>query len=94
MLPGGWQGKTHFTPSARRAAWKLRHTLHPVAADVDCQDVLSLLEFEELARQSMTPMAYEFVASGAADEHTLRWNREAFNRDSSSSASAPGGRDR
>ena len=28
----------------------------------------------------MTPMAYEFVASGAADEHTLRWNREAFDR--------------
>ena len=25
-------------------------------------------------------MAYEFVASGAADEHTLRWNREAFDR--------------
>ena len=28
----------------------------------------------------MAPMAYEFVASGAADEHTLRWNREAFDR--------------
>lgn len=33
-----------------------------------------------MARQCMTPMAYEFVASGAADEHTLRWNREAFDR--------------
>lgn len=58
----------------------MRYPLHPVAADVACRDVLSLLEFEELARQSMTPMAYEFVASGAADEHTLRWNREAFDR--------------
>ena len=47
---------------------------------VDCRDILSLQEFEELARQCMTPMAYEFVASGAADEHTLRWNREAFDR--------------
>ena len=28
----------------------------------------------------MSPMAYEFVASGAADEHTVRWNREAFDR--------------
>ena len=28
----------------------------------------------------MTPMAYEYVASGAADEHTVRWNREAFDR--------------
>ena len=51
-----------------------------VSADIDCRDILSLIEFEELARRSMTPMAYEFVASGAADEHTLRWNREAFDR--------------
>jgi 4-hydroxymandelate oxidase len=51
-----------------------------VCADVDCRDILSLAEFEEHARQSMTPMAYEFVASGAADEHSLRWNREAFDR--------------
>ena len=28
----------------------------------------------------MTPMAYEYVASGAAEEHTVRWNREAFDR--------------
>ena len=25
-------------------------------------------------------MAYEYVASGAADEHTVRWNRDAFDR--------------
>ncbi|HEU4893391.1 MAG TPA: alpha-hydroxy acid oxidase [Vicinamibacterales bacterium] len=51
-----------------------------MSIDVDCRGVLSLPEFEELARQSMTPMAYEYVASGAAEEHTLRWNREAFDR--------------
>jgi len=51
-----------------------------VSANVDCRDILSLQEFEDLARQCMTPMAYEFVASGAADEHTVRWNREAFDR--------------
>src|SRR5690606_19738458 len=33
-----------------------------------------------LARGRMTHMAYEFVASGAADEITLRWNRTAFDR--------------
>ena len=43
-------------------------------------EVLSLPEFEEHARRCMPPMAYEFVASGAADEHTLRWNREAWDR--------------
>ncbi len=46
----------------------------------DCKDILSLPEFEERARLCMTPMAYEYVASGAADEHTVRWNREAFDR--------------
>ena len=41
-------------------------------------DVLSLPEFEERARQRMSRMAYEYVASGAGDEHTVRWNRQAF----------------
>ena len=48
--------------------------------DADCQDILSLPEFEERAKDCMTPMAYEYVASGAAEEHTVRWNREAFDR--------------
>jgi 4-hydroxymandelate oxidase len=51
-----------------------------VPTETDCRDILSLLEFEERARGCMTPMAYEYVASGAADEHTVRWNREAFDR--------------
>jgi len=51
-----------------------------VPTEIDCRDILSVPEFEERARLVMTPMAYEFVASGAADEHTLRWNREAFDR--------------
>jgi 4-hydroxymandelate oxidase len=46
----------------------------------DLDAVLSLPEFEEHARRCMSAMVYEFVASGAADEHTLRWNREAYDR--------------
>jgi 4-hydroxymandelate oxidase len=51
-----------------------------VHTNADCRDVLSLPEFEERARDGMAPMAYEYVASGAAEEHTVRWNREAFDR--------------
>ena len=51
-----------------------------MSAAPDCREILSLQEFEEIARRSLTPMAYEFVASGAAEEHTVRWNREAFDR--------------
>jgi 4-hydroxymandelate oxidase len=46
----------------------------------DLSSVLSLPELEERARDCMPPMAFEFVASGAADEHTVRWNREAYDR--------------
>jgi 4-hydroxymandelate oxidase len=43
-------------------------------------DTVSLADVEERARRRMSHMAYEYVASGAADEVTLRWNREAFDR--------------
>ena len=41
---------------------------------------VSLDDFEALARAKLSNMAWEFLAGGAADEITLRWNREAFNR--------------
>jgi 4-hydroxymandelate oxidase len=41
---------------------------------------VSLDDFERLARERLPHMAYEFVAAGAADEVTLRWNRESYGR--------------
>jgi 4-hydroxymandelate oxidase len=41
---------------------------------------LTLDDFEQIARERLSHMAYEFVSAGAADEVTLRWNREAFER--------------
>lgn len=43
-------------------------------------EALNLFDFETLARQRLPHMAYEFIASGAADENTLRWNREAYDK--------------
>ena len=40
--------------------------------------LLNLDDVEALARTVMLPAVYEFVASGAADEITLRWNREKY----------------
>lgn len=40
----------------------------------------SLMDFEPLARQVISPMAFEYIASGAADEITLRANRDAWNK--------------
>ena len=39
---------------------------------------INVLEFEPLARQRLPGAAWDYVAQGAADEITLRRNREAF----------------
>ena len=44
------------------------------------EEILSLPELEVLARPLMSEMAFEYVASGAADEITLEWNRTAYNK--------------
>lgn len=43
-------------------------------------DVLTLDDFEELARERLPHTTFEFIASGAAEEVSLRWNREAFQK--------------
>ena len=45
---------------------------------VDLSEIINLFDFEKMAEGKMTKMAYEYVASGAADEFTVRWNRQAF----------------
>ena len=42
--------------------------------------LVSLADYETEARRLIPPMAYEYIAGGAGDEHTLRWNTEAFTR--------------
>lgn len=41
---------------------------------------LNLQEYETLAKERLTPMAWDYYSSGALDEITLRDNREAFDR--------------
>lgn len=45
---------------------------------MDLSDIVSLPHFEECARAAMPRMAFEYVATGSADELTLRWNRERY----------------
>lgn len=44
----------------------------------DLSEFINLFDFEKKAEGKMTKMAYEYVASGAADEFTVRWNRQAL----------------
>jgi len=39
-----------------------------------------LQDFEEAARQKLAPSTWDFLAGGAADEITIRWNREGYDR--------------
>ena len=43
-------------------------------------DVVALADYERLARERMTPEAWAYLDGGSADELTLKWNREAFDR--------------
>jgi 4-hydroxymandelate oxidase len=42
--------------------------------------LVTLDDYERAAQERIAPAAWEYIHSGAADEHTLRWNREAFAR--------------
>ena len=44
------------------------------------RQLLNLADYEALARERMAPASWEYVSGAAADEITLRWNREAFDR--------------
>src|SRR5215467_6987304 len=49
------------------------------SAAVDAEPVC-LSDYEALARERAPKMAFEYISGGAADEITLRWNRESYDR--------------
>jgi len=50
------------------------------AVDPDFDDAVSVSDLQAIARRRMEPMAREFIEGAAADEISLRWNREAYDR--------------
>ena len=50
------------------------------AADEGPLRCTCLDDYEVLARQRLDPRAWAYLSGGGADEHTLGWNREAFQR--------------
>ncbi|HEX9784936.1 MAG TPA: alpha-hydroxy acid oxidase [Opitutaceae bacterium] len=43
-------------------------------------EVVAVSDYEPLAKERMSEFAWAYTSGGAADEITLRWNREAFDR--------------
>jgi len=44
------------------------------------EDPVNVNEYQELARQALPKMYYDFYAGGAEDQYTLKENVEAFRR--------------
>src|SRR5437867_2392788 len=42
--------------------------------------LLTLADAERVAETLVSPEAWAYIAGGAGDERTVRWNREAFSR--------------
>ena len=42
--------------------------------------IMNVSDYEELAKQKLSKMFYDFYASGAEDQRTLKEHREAFSR--------------
>jgi len=68
------------TPARLSAAQSRDGIQQPTLASQAPAGAVSLSDFEALARERVPRMAYEYISGGAADEITLRWNRESFDR--------------
>ena len=61
----------------------LGEPLPPGPSESDAQALESvhcLADFRELARAKLPEPVFEYVEGGAADEHTMRWNEEAWSK--------------
>lgn len=72
-------GASALLPEGTRAASLTRTRSRAAAPGHDAPTQLVALEdYEQAARERLDRVVWEYVDSGAADELTVRWNREAF----------------
>ena len=69
--------------TARAQSPVAHHPVQRAAASVPAAptaDLFSIPQYEERARELMSVPAWEYYDQGCADDLTVRWNREAFQR--------------
>jgi len=64
-------------PTAHHDASELAAAAQTVAP-IESGAPVSLADYEALAQQKLSHVAWEYFNSGSGDELTIRWNREAF----------------
>jgi isopentenyl diphosphate isomerase/L-lactate dehydrogenase-like FMN-dependent dehydrogenase len=67
-------------PRLAHAQTRQRTTVYPPTYADEVMGPVNLHEFEDIAKQKLHRMAYDFIAGGVEDELTLRANREALTR--------------
>ena len=75
-LGGGGQDQDQDRDQAPRRP----HVIAPPEYSPEIMAPINLHEFEDVAKRTLAQPAYDYIAAGAADELTLRANREAFDR--------------
>src|SRR5258708_4287029 len=74
-VSGGALAAGALAPSLSAAAVT---TAAPSPMSTPLTDLVSLADVEALAEKLMLPAVYDYVAGGAADEITIRWNAEKY----------------
>lgn len=77
---GVFAGGTLLPRSASARGLLLSQKGAAPAADPAFADAVSLSDLQAVAQRRMEHMAWEYVEGAAADEISLRWNREAYER--------------
>src|SRR5438477_12615913 len=62
---------------AERTATERAALAQPISGRAD-EKLLNLDDYEHAARSKIPAVAWEYIEGGAADEITVRWNREAY----------------
>ena len=78
MVGAGALARDVRLPLISTAAAAGLKTQSQTAAGSDLETLLSLFDFESEAHKRIPHGAWERISGGAADEITLRWNREAY----------------
>lgn len=73
-----WAALAAQAPAGQAPAAPRPGMIRPPAYRDEIMKVVNLHEFEDLARKKVSVQAYNYIAAGAADELTLKANREAF----------------
>jgi 4-hydroxymandelate oxidase len=80
ILSAGVAASASLLPTATASRAAVATSPSTPMPTINPADLLDLTDFERAAKAVMSPMAWDYVSGAAADEVTLRWNHEAYEK--------------